>query len=86
MFSSLGNHVDFPGYILMTAFYRFIRNLEVAIRDREKYSSDLGKRLQVEGWEDHFEVKLKPETCQLDLQNISGQTVSVERSVVEFLF
>ena len=27
----------------MAVSYRFIRNLEVAIKDREKYSSNLGK-------------------------------------------
>ena len=57
MFSSLGCHVDFPEYILIAVFYRFIRNLEVAIKDREKYSSNLGKSLRGEGWENHFEVK-----------------------------
>ena len=43
MFSSLGNHVDVPEYILMAVFYRFICNLQIAIRDRKKYSSDQGK-------------------------------------------
>ena len=43
MFSSLGSHLDFPEYFLMAASYRFIRNLEVAIKGREKYSSNLGK-------------------------------------------
>ena len=57
LFSSLGCHVDFPEYILIAVFYRFIRNLEVAIKDREKYSSNLGKSLRGEGWENHFEVK-----------------------------
>ena len=70
MFSSLGSHLDFPEYILMAVFYRFIRNLEVAIKDREKYSSNLGKRLLGKGWEDHFEVKLRSEACHLDFQNI----------------
>ena len=54
MISSLGSHVE---YILMAVFYRFIRNLYIAIRDRKKYSSDLGKSLQGAAWEDHFEVK-----------------------------
>ena len=69
-FSSLGSHVDFPGYISIALKYRFIRNLEVVIRDREKSSSDQGKSLQMEGWEDHFEVKLRSETWQLHFQNI----------------
>ena len=69
-FSSLGSHVDFPGYISIAVKYRFIRNLEVVIRDREKSSSDQGKSLQMEGWEDHFEVKLRSETWQLHFQNI----------------
>ena len=54
----------------MAVFYRFIRNLEVAIKDREKYSSNLGKRLLGKGWEDHFEVKLRSEACHLDFQKI----------------
>ena len=70
MCSSLGSHVDFPEYILMAVFYRFNRNLEIAIRDWEKYFSDLGKILQGEGWEDHFELKLRSEACHVDFQNI----------------
>ena len=61
VFSSLGSHVDFPEYILMAVFYKFIRNLELPIKDREKYSSNLGKDLRGEGWEDHFEVNLRSE-------------------------
>ena len=36
MFSSFSGHVDCPDYILMVVFYRFISNLEVAIKDKEK--------------------------------------------------
>ena len=75
MFRSLGNYVDFPEYISMAVIYRFILNLEVVIRDREMSSSDQGKSLQGGGgggggWEDHFEVRLRSETCQLKFQNI----------------
>ena len=42
----------------------------VAIKDREKYSSKLGKILQGQGQEDHSEVKLRSEACHLDFQNI----------------
>ena len=59
---------DFPEYILIAVFYIFIRNLEVLIKDREKYSSDLGKGLQGEGWQK--QVKLSSEACDLDFHNI----------------
>ena len=59
MISSLCSHVDVPEYILMAVFYRFIHNLHIAIGDRKKYSSELGKSLQGEVCEDHFEVKLR---------------------------
>ena len=59
---------DFPEYILIAVFYILIRNLEVPIKDREKYSSDLGKGLQGEGWKK--QVKLSSEACDLDFQNI----------------
>ena len=59
---------DFPEYILIAVFYIFIRNLEVPIKDREKYSSDLGKGLQGEKWEK--QVKLSSEACDLDFHNI----------------
>ena len=70
MFSSLGSHVDVPEFILMALFYRFIRNLQIAIRDRKKHTSELGNILQGKRWEDHFEVKLRSKTCYLDFQNI----------------
>ena len=47
----------------MAVSYRFIRNLEVAIKDWEKCSSNLGKSLRGEGWEDYFELKLRSEVC-----------------------
>ena len=54
----------------MAVFYIFIRNLEVAIKNREKYSSDLGENLQGEVSKDHSEVKLTSEACHLDFNNI----------------
>ena len=45
MFSSFSGDVDCPDYIFMVVFYRFISNFEVAIKDKEKQSSDLGKSL-----------------------------------------
>ena len=38
---NIGIHVD------MDAFYRFIHNLEVAIKDREKYFSSLRKSFRI---------------------------------------
>ena len=73
----------------MAVFYRFIRNLEIAIRDKEEYSSDLGKSLQGRGGggeNDHFEVELRSETYHIDLKNICFRTSRVERSVLEFAF
>ena len=49
MFSSLDTNLNFPEYFLMAASYRFTRNLKVAIKDSEKYSSNLGKSLREEG-------------------------------------
>ena len=47
----LGSHPDFPEYILMTASEKVIRNLDVVIKDKEGYSSNLGKTLQgSRGW------------------------------------
>ena len=43
MFSLLRSHLDFPEYVLMAVFYRFIHNLEVAIKDKKSYFSNLGK-------------------------------------------
>ena len=70
MFSSLDTNLNFPEYFLMAASYRFTRNLKVAIKDSEKYSSNLGKSLREDGWEDHFKLKLRSEACHLDFQNI----------------
>ena len=72
MISSLGSHVE---YILMAVFYRFIHNLYIAIRDRKKYSSDLGKSLQGAAWEDHFEVKLRSGMLSTLSEYISEQAV-----------
>ena len=58
MFSSLGSHVDFLEYISMVVFYRFIYNLEVAIWDREKYSSNLGKSLRGGGVVESFWTRI----------------------------
>ena len=49
MFSSLDTNLNFPEYFLMAASYRLTRNLKVAIKDSEKYSSNLGKSLREEG-------------------------------------
>ena len=46
---SLGSHVDFPEYILVSVFYIFICNLQVTIKDRENYFSCLGKGLRDSG-------------------------------------
>ena len=43
MFSLLRSHLDFPEYVLMGVFDRFIHNLEVAIKDKKSYFSNLGK-------------------------------------------
>ena len=43
LFRSLGSYLDLLQYIVMTLSGTFIHNLEVAIKDREKYSSNLGK-------------------------------------------
>ena len=51
MFSCLGSHLDFPEYILMAVTYKFIRNLEVAIKNKERYFSNLDKSLLEKGWE-----------------------------------
>ena len=32
MFSSLRSHLDFPEYILMAVYYRFIRNVEITLK------------------------------------------------------
>ena len=66
MFSSLDSHVDFPTCILMAFFY----NLEVAIKEKETYSSALSRCLQGEGQEDHFQIKFISEEFHLDIQNI----------------
>ena len=39
----LGSHLDFPEFILMAVSFRFIHNLEAAIKDKEGCSSSLGK-------------------------------------------
>ena len=52
--SWLGSHLDFPEYILMALSYKFIRNTELAIKDKERYFSNLGKSLLEEGWEFNF--------------------------------
>ena len=70
MFSSLGSKADFPEYILMIVSDRFIHNFEVAIKGWKKYATNLDKSFWGEGWEDHFEVKLRSEACHLDFQNI----------------
>ena len=36
IFSSFSGHVNCPDYIFMVVFYRFISNLQVAIKDKEK--------------------------------------------------
>ena len=59
MFSSLGSHLDFPEYFLMVVSHKFIRNLEAAIKARERYSSNLGKNFAGGGIGDHFHVKLR---------------------------
>ena len=71
MFSSLGSHLNFAEYFLMVVSCKFIRNLEVAIKARERYSSNLGKAFRGGvGMGDHFQVKLRSEVCYLDFQNI----------------
>ena len=50
--SLLESYLDFPEYILIIGFYRFIQNFETAIKDKEVYSSNLCKTLRdaIEGW------------------------------------
>ena len=69
MFSLLRSHLDFPEYVLMGVFDRFIHNLEVAIEDKKSYFSNLGKIFLGEGGS-HLKVKLGAEACHLDFQNI----------------
>ena len=69
MFSLLRSHLDFPEYVLMAVFYRFIHNLEVAIKDKKSYFSNLGK-IFWGGGGSHLKVKLRAEACHLDFQNI----------------
>ena len=65
MFSLLRSHLDFPEYVLMAVFYRFIHNLEVAIKDKKSYFSNLGKIFLGAGGS-HLKVKLRAEACHLD--------------------
>ena len=51
MLSSLGSHLDFPEHILMVALYRFIRNVQVVIKDMESYFSNPSNCLQEGRWE-----------------------------------
>ena len=75
MISSLDRHLDAPEHILMAVFYRFIRNLHKAIRDWKNYSSELGKILLGEAWEDQFEVKLRSDMSSWLSEDISEQPV-----------
>ena len=75
MISSLDSHLDGPEHILMAVFYRFICNLHKAIRDWKNYSSDLGKSLLGEAWEDQFEVKLRSDMSSWLSEYISEQPV-----------
>ena len=47
----LGSHLDFPEFILMAVSFRFIHNLEAAIKDKEGCSSSLGKIWWGGGWQ-----------------------------------
>ena len=58
MFSLLRSHLDFPEYVLMAVFYRFIHNLEVAIKDKKSYFSNLGK-IFFGGGGESFKSKVK---------------------------
>ena len=51
----------FPEYILMAVSYRFFGNLEVAIKDRERYFSNRCKTFARGVVGNHFQPKLGSE-------------------------